>query len=93
MPETRRFIWIETPANRAGQAYSYEGSSTLASVKVYVDSLPPNQWVDVVLGVRYSREECLGLQEGIVERLVQPLQHAHELYELVSGLQPASAGV
>jgi hypothetical protein len=43
---------------------------------------PADHWVEVLLGVRFSKEECLQLQKKIVAEMQQPLIRADEIHWL-----------
>jgi len=88
LPRTRRCIWVSNPASGRGRAYPFKTQSTAVKVRAYVDSIPSDKWVDVIIGVQYSKDECLGLQNQIVEEIIEPLKEGHELYTLVCSSQP-----
>jgi hypothetical protein len=78
----RHCIWISQPKSPS-EYQEFDAQPTVAKVKAYVDSLPSDEWVDVVLGVRHSKDECLRLQDEIVTKLIDPLKKGYELYEVV----------
>ena len=84
---TPRCVWVSNLTQGIDQSFSLKGHSTLTKVRAYANKIPPNKWVDVVLGVRYSKRECLRLQDQIVEKLIEPLKQAHALYALVCSAQ------
>jgi hypothetical protein len=81
LPENRRCIWIRT--DQAQNCLEYEGDHSLLNTREIVQGVPANEWIDVILGVRFSKKECLDLQDGIVLELSTPIIRSHEISSLV----------
>jgi hypothetical protein len=61
-----RVVWIVTegPDALSNEAIPYSGMSTLDRMKDALDAATSDQWVSVMCGVRFEREQCLRLSEG-----------------------------
>ena len=94
LPETRRCVWVSQPPNNKDQK-EFDAQATLAEVKAYVDSdsIRQDEWVDVIVGARYLKDECLSLQDQIVTEVINALKKGAELYELVLALPPLSTRI
>ncbi|MBI4766662.1 MAG: hypothetical protein HY787_19045 [Deltaproteobacteria bacterium] len=79
--EKRRCIWID--ADNSSKQISYKNDKSLLEAKKYIYSLPSKLRIDLILGVYYSKEECLNLQDKIVSEIVTPLIRAYEIKTLV----------
>ena len=66
----------------------YVDTSTLEQIKVRVDEAPKAVWVDLIVGIRLSKAECLDLQERVVGRLQNAIIRAHEIEALAEAARP-----
>lgn len=89
LAELHRCIWVSNSTKGEERSYPFE-SEMLANTRRYIDSTPPNEWVDVIVGVQHSKDECLSRQQEIMEEIIQPLKQGYELYKLVCSAQPPS---
>lgn len=82
----RRCVWIRlSQGNRVMESNSFEfkDENTLMVAHKRFPSVPPDEWIEVLLGVRFSKEECLNLQKKIVSELKTPIIRADEIRWLV----------
>jgi len=71
------------PEMPAKEMLAYKGPATLAEAKTIVEGVPEFQWIDVMLGVRYSMNECLTDQRNLVDQFRNPIVRANEIRKLV----------
>ena len=50
----------------------YDGQNSLNEMESALSAADADEWIDLVLGVSFQLDECLDLQEGIVEELRTP---------------------
>jgi hypothetical protein len=62
--------------------------TSIDEAKATIDPIPPEQWINVILGSRYTLDECLAEQHGLVDQLRTPIVRAHEIYELIKDARP-----
>ena len=83
LPEERRYLWIHILSEEKGtllnKSLAYEGAKTLDDFGNLYSEAPEDHWVEVMLGVRFSKNECLSLQKKIVSDLRTPLIRADEI--------------
>ncbi len=60
-----------------------DASSTLGALELLIGDCEPNDWIDLIIGSRFTLDECLQLQEGIVDKLRQPLTLALTIERLL----------
>ncbi|MDE2180772.1 MAG: hypothetical protein KGJ40_07995 [candidate division NC10 bacterium] len=81
LPEQRNCIWIHTETS--DQHFKYVSEDTLLEAQSALPALSSDKWIDVVLGVFFTKQECLGLQAELVHHLVSPIIQAYEICSLV----------
>jgi len=95
--EDRRVVWIdcseaEHPAGTVVppvvRVLPYKGLTTLAETKKIIDGIPQYQWINVMLGVRYSMTECLTEQRDLIGEFRNPIVRANEIRQLVQNALP-----
>lgn len=62
---------------------AYQDEHTLTRAAEYTRSCPPSEWIDLFLGVRLPRDECLARQGAIRNRLEPALIRGREIEEVV----------
>lgn len=62
---------------------AYQDERTLAQATEYTRSCPPSEWIDLFLGVRLPREECLARQGAIRDQLEPALIRGRQIEEVV----------
>ena len=95
-PPEKQCLWITwgdfpeydaTPSDSVEM--QFEGADSLAKAKAIIENeVPRDRWVNVMAGVRLSREECLDRQDGIVSDLVQPVTIATQIHDFVLKAMP-----
>ena len=86
-----RVIWtiVETPSTLLNEGTPYSGLSTLDRVKETVDAATSDQWVSVMCGVKFQREQCLRFSEPeILREFSGVLVQAAEIAEFVESVIP-----
>ena len=92
LPLDRRILWIDcSEAEEPGapvapplvKVLPYDGLTTLAEAKAVIDRVPDFQWINVMLGVRYTLNECLVEQRNLVDRFRNPIVRADEIRKYV----------
>lgn len=86
-----RVIWIvvEGPGELLNEAMPYSGMSTLDRVIDTLDAAAPDQWVSVMCGVRFQREQCLRFTEAqILREFSGVLVQAAKIAEVVESEIP-----
>jgi len=81
LPQEHRSCWIET--DDMDKSYPYVGKESLRDIQTMMDGPQKNLWLNVMLGVCFSKEECLNLQERIVGELQKPIITANDIDEIV----------
>ena len=61
----------------------YEGETTLLGFDRFVEACPPDEWINAYLGARFGLDECLTLQERLVDKLISPLLRGVQLEAIV----------
>jgi hypothetical protein len=74
-------IWLHT--DKSEERIDYEDNS-LSEAKMIIDSMPSNLWIDVILGIYFSKEECLERQNKIISDLSIPIIRAYEIASFVN---------
>ena len=87
LPEHRRCIWIRTDRNES--FIEYKGVSDLSKIRAAIESIPKSGWMEVILGVFFSKKECLDLQEKIQLELISPILRASEILSYVNDVRNA----
>ena len=77
LPEERRCIWIRS--DKQVESFEYKEETDLSKTFLRLESLPENKWIDVVVGVGFSKEECLDLQDKIINQLIPPIRCSFEI--------------
>jgi|SRR5208282_2081476 len=92
LPAERRCIWIWDAKEQRGHAHKFGDQPPFAAVKDHIKEIKRKHWIDLVVGVEYSLDDCLLPKDQIVKDLVQvdrdgvvlgPLKQAYDLYQLV----------
>jgi hypothetical protein len=81
-----RVIWVVTegPDGLRNEAIPYSGMSALARVKNTLDAASSDQWVSVMCGVRFEREQCLRFSEAqVLHEFSELLVHAAKIANVV----------
>lgn len=81
LPEDARRIWIR--GDNSTISLEYKDEETFSDVIRSVRQIPADEWIDVIMGVCFTKEQCMALQEGIVSELSLPIIRAHEIELLV----------
>ena len=81
LPLTRRCVSLRAlrPSNRI----PYENKVSLGQMESGIGDCDPDEWIDLILGVSFTLDECLTLQDGILDELCSPLIRAREIDDLV----------
>ncbi len=53
-----------------------------------IDGIPVTQWINVMVGVRYTKDECLTEQRDLVDNFRNPIVRANEIRHLVADARP-----
>jgi hypothetical protein len=83
LPESRRCIWFLC-GQEPSKCISYQDATSLDEMQSHISACDPNDWIDLILGVSFSADDCLTLQERILDELRAPLIRALEIEELIS---------
>ena len=83
LPASRRCVSLCAP--RPSNRIAYKGRSSLLAMESAIKGCNPNEWIDLILGVSFTRDDCLTLQSAIIDELRAPLIRAMEIHELVLG--------
>jgi hypothetical protein len=75
-------IWLHT--DKSEECIDYKDDNSLSEVKMIIDSIPSNLWIDVILGIYFSKEECLERQNKIISELPIPIIRAYEIAGFVN---------
>jgi hypothetical protein len=67
-PERVIWIVIEGPGFLLNEVMPYSGMSTLDRVKDTLDAATSDQWISVMCGVRFQREQCVRFSKAQVLR-------------------------
>ncbi len=83
LPEEQRCLWVRIVHDEKGilldQVLAYGDEHTLLDFMRISAQAPTDHWVEAMLGVRFSKEECLHLQKKIVPEMRNPLIRADEI--------------
>lgn len=82
----RRCFWIRlSQGNSVIESISlaFEDENTLTAARKRLLSVSQDVWIEVLLGVRFSKKECLSLQKNLVSELKTPIIRADEIRWLV----------
>lgn len=90
LPASRRCIWLLNN-QQTERLIPYEGEVSLQDLRSELHNADSTFYIDLIMGVYFTVDECLELQDAIVEELRKPLVQANEIDLLVLSQQPASA--
>jgi hypothetical protein len=95
LPENRRTVWLDGSATDTGggkvlppfdHVLPYLGPATLDQAKALIDTIQPEQWINVMLGNRFPKSECLSrAEEQLVGEFRTPIIRAAEIHDVVQG--------
>ena len=97
LPQGRRVVWIDcSEAEQSGipvapplvRVLPYEGLNTLDDAKAIIDQVPDFQWINLMLAVRYTMDECLTEQLSLIDHFRNPVVRANEIRQLVEDARP-----
>lgn len=97
LPKERRVVWIDcSETEEPGEPLApplvkilpYEGLTTLVETKAIVDTIPRFQWINLMLGLRFTLNECLTEQHDLLDRFRMPVVRANEIRQLVEDARP-----
>lgn len=91
LAESGRVIWtvVEGPGAVVNTDIPYSGVSTLDRVKAIVDGASANQWVSVMLGVKFTKEQCLRFSKAdILQEFSGLIVQAAEITTVVENAIP-----
>lgn len=95
LPEENRCIWFLrgscTDRELCTPVRYGDAASGLEELERLISDCEPNDWIDLMFGVRFTLDECLELQDDIVAKLYRPLTMALTIERLV--LEQQVAGV
>ena len=83
LPEDRRCIWIENDEIELDECIRYTNKSSLKQVENIIDDIADKYWINVMFGNFYPKEECLNIQNNIVQNIRTPLVRAFEIDDLI----------
>ena len=83
LPEDRRCIWIENDEIDLDERIRYTNESSLRHANDIISDIADDYWINVMIGNFYSKDECLKIQNQIVQELRTPLVRAFEIDSLV----------
>ena len=66
----------------------YADLDSLLALRQTLATIPGDQWINCLLGVRFSKQECLLKQERLVDELRTPLVRAWEIADLIERAMP-----
>lgn len=81
LPVERRCYWIET--DDLNESYPYGEEESLKELLVSINGQRKDIWINVMLGIRFSKQECLALQEKIVNELQNSIIRASQIDDIV----------
>lgn len=81
LPEERRCYWVET--DDLNRSCSYIGEESLKEMLGTINNQQKDLWINIMLGTRFSKQECLTLQEKIVEELRNSIIRAQDIDMIV----------
>jgi hypothetical protein len=99
LPEGRRTIWMtgsrhEEPSGQVHPEFTYvdryHGERSLDAALARIKQIPPTQWLNVMLGSRFTKAECLVRQADLVGEFRNPTVRANEVRQLVEGAMPGA---
>jgi hypothetical protein len=77
-------LWIDNK----GEATPYTGPDSLLSLRNILQSIPKEKWINLLLGVQFTKAECLALQEKIVPEMRNAITRGAEMAELFKASVP-----
>ena len=69
----------------------YVGPTTLTRAKTIIDGIESIRWINLMLGSRFTKAECLARQGDLVAEFRNPIVRANEIRRLVENAIPKSA--
>ena len=66
----------------------YSSAQQLPELRERLKSIPDERWINCLLGVSFTRDECLGLQAKIIPELRNPIIRASEIADLIEQAMP-----
>jgi hypothetical protein len=83
--ENRGILFLRAPQTEREYLtfIPYTDASSLDEVESLIIESEVNDWIDLILGVRFTLDECLALQDGIVDQLRAPLNLAVSIENLI----------
>jgi len=97
LPAGRRTFWIDCSESERADGHvlppvswivRYAGASTLADAALIINGIAPTQWVNVMLGSRFTKDECLERQHDVVTDFRNPIVRANEIRGLIENAKP-----
>ena len=83
LPNDRRCIWIENDEINLDERIFYKNEESLKEAESIINEIADNHWINVMLGNSYSKDECIKIQQHIVQQLRTPVVRAFEMDSLV----------
>lgn len=83
LPVDKRCIWIENDEIELDERINYINESSLRQVENIINNIDDRYWINVMIGNFYSKDECLKIQNEIVQELRAPLIRASEIDDQV----------
>ena len=77
--------WVEHAEDHVD---AYTGADCLLALRDRLKTIPADKWITCVLGVQFTKIECLDLQEKIVLELRNPIIRASEMTALFEECTP-----
>jgi hypothetical protein len=90
----RRTLWIYSggfPVQHAtseSREIPYTGSKDLLEARAIIDTIPLDHWINVIVGVRFSKDECVQQQAAILSEFEDPIIRAVKIHDLVKDAIP-----
>mgnify|MGYP000868955437 CR=1 FL=1 len=81
LPVDRRCYWIET--DELNKSYPYTGEESLNEMFATINNQKKDLWINVMVGIFLSKQECLTLQEKIVRELQNSIIRASDIDDIV----------
>lgn len=87
LPQERRCLFINGHYGEQKEVRSatlpFTGDQVWQQAQPLIAAASTKHWLEVVVGVRFAKAECLQLQANLLDLIRKPLQVAEELYWLV----------
>lgn len=87
LPGERRCIWVLF-GERDSQLIPFDDDSAFDRMEAAISSRDQSNWIDLILGVSFSADECIAMQQQIIDELRSPLIRAREIEDLVLAQRP-----